>query len=48
MTVSSKGLSCFQGTLPERLKQDIVSTTMNYNHLLNRGGRGVNNPADRL
>ena len=25
-----------------------VSTTMIYTHLLNRGGRGVRSPADRL
>jgi len=25
-----------------------VSTTMIYTHVLNRGGRGVSSPADRL
>jgi hypothetical protein len=46
--VSTTGLCCFQGTIPERLKQEIVSTAMNDSHLLNRGDMGVNSSADRL
>ncbi len=35
-------------TVQERLGQKEVSTTMIYTHVLNRGGRGVRSPADRL
>ena len=34
-------------TVQELLGHRDVSTTM-YTHVLNRGGRGVNSPADRL
>jgi site-specific recombinase XerD len=34
-------------TVQELLGHD-VSTTMIYTHVLNRGGRGVQSPADRL
>ena len=37
-------LSCYGLSLGYR----DVSTTMIYTHVLNRGGRGVNSPADRL
>jgi len=35
-------------TVQELLGHTDVTTTMVYTHVLNRGGRGVNSPADRL
>jgi len=35
-------------TVQELLGYRDVSTTMIYTEVLNRGGRGVNSPADRL
>ena len=35
-------------TVQKLLGQKDVSTTIIYTHVLNRGGRGVHSPADRL
>ena len=36
------------GTHPRKLAESAVQTTMVYTHVLNRGGRGVHSPLDRL
>jgi site-specific recombinase XerD len=35
-------------TMQELLGHRVVSTRMIYTHVLNRGGRGVRSPVDRL
>ncbi len=35
-------------TVQELLRHKDVTTTIVYTHVLNRGGRGVNSPVDRL
>jgi site-specific recombinase XerD len=35
-------------TIPELLDHSDVSTTMIWTHVLNRGGKGVRSPLDRL
>jgi site-specific recombinase XerD len=35
-------------TVQELLRHSGVRTTMIYTHVLNRGGKGVRSPADRL
>ncbi len=35
-------------TVQELLGHNSVETTMVYTHVLNRGGRGIQSPADRL
>ena len=40
--------ACDIWTVPELPGHRDVSTTMIYMHVLNRGGKGVLNPADRL
>ncbi len=35
-------------TIPELLGHKDVRTTMIYAHVLNKGGKGVQSPADRL
>ena len=48
------GRLCFESSMSARVDRRVhacrvhLGTTMIYTHVLNRGGRGVFNPADRL
>jgi len=46
--VRQRGLAMPFRTVHELLGHRDVKTTMIYTHVLNRGGRGVQSPADRL